>query len=308
MFCKKKTMKDEVIVTQVGAEANPRMLPFVKMHGLGNDFVILEAANVPEETDLSRLAATLCDRKFGIGADGLIVVSEPTDPSQYDVRFVYLNGDGSWAEMCGNGIRCFALYVYDQGILKQETFRVETLAGLVTPRINPDRTVTVDMGEPVLKPEAIPFAEGHEAERISSYPLQVLEETVLVTLVSMGNPHCMVFQQDLPQRADPSRFGPALEVHPAFPAKTNVEFVDVVDRHTVDVVVWERGCGFTLACGTGACATAVACVLEGKTDERVDVRLPGGTLGIFWDHLGNNRVMMTGPAAYVFQGQVRIDF
>ncbi len=299
-------MKDEAIVTQVGADANPLTLPFVKMHGLGNDFVLMEARNLPESADLPKLAAAVCDRKFGIGADGLIVVSEPTDLEKYDIRFVYLNSDGSWAEMCGNGIRCFALYVYDQGILKQDAFRVETLAGLMVPRINPDRTVTVDMGEPILAPAAIPFGEAHEQERISRYPLRVLDESVPVTLVSMGNPHCMVFQQDLPHPLDPARFGPAIETHPAFPAKTNVEFVTVIDDHTVDVVVWERGCGFTLACGTGACATAVACVLEGKTGNRVDVRLPGGTLKIFWNRDGGGRVLMTGPAEYVFQGDVRI--
>ncbi|MDX2084776.1 MAG: diaminopimelate epimerase [Candidatus Melainabacteria bacterium] len=279
-------------------------ISFTKMHGLGNDFVLLTEDGLPSEwrDSLPLLAKTLCDRHFGIGADGLILAARSHQPD-CDIRFVYLNGDGSWAEMCGNGIRCFARYVLDRGLVKQPAFKAETLAGIIASEVLADGQVRVDMGPPILEPAAIPFQfDFTEALPWVNVPLRANNQTIPATPVSMGNPHCIVFQQDLAEPLEPAVWGPILEHHPAFPAKTNVEFVEVIDQHTVRVVVWERGCGFTLACGTGACATAVAACLSNKTASRVAVHLPGGPLDIFWDRQGEQHVWMTGPASYVFEG------
>lgn len=289
-------------------------IPFTKMHGLGNDFVMLagpEAGGLSLHPDrdretLEKLAAFLCDRHFGVGADGLILPAPPTDASRFDTRFVYLNSDGTWAEMCGNGIRCFALFVRDLGLVDKDAFTVETLAGPISPRINPDRTVTVDMNAPILEPKQIPFtAEGAKAP-VQRHSLPVLGKDVPVTPVSMGNPHCLVFQDELPEALEPAVYGPALEKHAAFPAKTNVEFVEVINSRHLKVTVWERGCGFTLACGTGACATAVGAIMLGKAEHDVNVELPGGILRIQWDGQPQSHVMMSGPATYVFQGEIEI--
>ena len=284
------------------------------MHGLGNDFVVLDHKTLDSAPlrpfPLEKLAATLCDRHFGIGADGLIVVSPADDPKTADLKFVYLNGDGSWAEMCGNGIRCFALYAKQHGYLHSNTFRAETRAGTLTLTIHPDDTVTVDMGAPVLEAARIPFVSGNGLSAsavVQDYPLSVLGKTLPVTLVSMGNPHCLIFQNDLDTPLDPAQFGPAIENHPNFPNKTNVEFLEVLDDHTLRATVWERGCGFTLACGTGACASAVgALLLEKITTPKIDVLLPGGKLLIEWNAQANAdknaHVFMTGPATTVFDG------
>jgi diaminopimelate epimerase len=283
---------------------------FTKMHGLGNDFVIIEAQYLPPQVNLSRLAAFLSDRHFGVGADGLIVIAPATDPERFDTQFLFFNSDGSRAEMCGNGIRCFARYVYDHKILQTETFRVETLAGLIQPTINPDQTVTVNMGPPKLKPAEIPF-KGYLDDPITyavkAFPITVEGKILPVTLVNMGNPHCVIFQEDLESPADPAVFGPLLEVHPYFPEKTNVEFVTVESPQKLRVTVWERGCGFTLACGTGACATAVAGHLLEKTGDQVEVELPGGSLQISWALNQGRDVFMSGPATYVFEGTISID-
>lgn len=289
-------------------------IPFTKMHGLGNDFVMLAGPDVAgldlhpdrNKETLEKLAAFLCDRHFGIGADGLILPVAPSDSSRFDTRFVYLNSDGSWAEMCGNGIRCFALYVRDLGLVNRDAFTVETLAGPISPKINPDRTITVDMGAPILEPVQIPFqAQGAHAP-VQQWPLHVLDREVPVTPVSMGNPHCLIFQDELIETLDPAVFGPVLEKHPAFPAKTNVEFVETLSRSHLKVTVWERGCGFTLACGTGACATAVGAIMLGKADHDVNVELPGGILRIEWDGKPESHVLMSGPATYVFQGEIEV--
>lgn len=291
-------------------------IPFTKMHGLGNDFVMLSGSDVAgldlhpdrNKAGLEKLAAYVCDRHFGIGADGLIVPVAPSDPSKFDIRFVYLNSDGSWAEMCGNGIRCFALFVRDLGLVKSDEFTVETLAGPIRPKINADRTVTVDMGAPILESARIPFvstANGISSDApVQRYPVPVLEKQIPVTTVSMGNPHCLVFQDELPETLDPAVYGPALETHAYFPAKTNVEFVEPKSRRHLKVTVWERGCGFTLACGTGACATAVGAIMLDKADHDVDVELPGGTLHIHWDGQPASHVLMSGPATYVFTGEI----
>ncbi len=289
-------------------------LPFTKMHGLGNDFVMLSGPEIAgldlhpdrNKETLEKLAAFLCDRHFGVGADGLILPVKSSDPDKFDTRFVYLNSDGTWAEMCGNGIRCFALYVRDLGLVNKDGFTVETLAGPISPRINPDRTVTVDMGAPILEPGKIPFSASDAKAPVQRYELTVQEQQVPVTPVSMGNPHCLIFQDELPTALDPAVYGPLLEKHPAFPAKTNVEFVQTLSRTHLKVTVWERGCGFTLACGTGACATAVGAIMLGKAENNVDVELPGGILHIQWDGNPQSPVLMSGPATYVFQGEIEV--
>jgi diaminopimelate epimerase len=275
-------------------------LAFTKMHGLGNDFVMLECA--PDAPDIPALVAQLCDRHFGIGADGVIWPEKPTDPSQFDIQFVYYNGDGSRAEMCGNGIRCFARFIQPRAaqweLNIRQPIRAQTPAGPIILTLNADDTVTVDMGKPVLQPDLIPVTLTGDVPLLN-VPVTLLDKTVLITPVSMGNPHAIIFDTD---GLDPAVFGPALEGHPVFPAKTNVEFVTVVSPTHVKVTVWERGCGFTLACGTGACAVAVAGVLLGKTNRQITVSLPGGDLAIDWpDH--NATVKMTGPATTVYTGQ-----
>lgn len=292
-------------------------LAFTKMHGLGNDFVMISGkeleSKAPGKTiQLEKLAAFVCDRHFGIGGDGLIVDQGPTvekSPSgePYDIRFVYLNGDGSWAEMCGNGIRCFARFVRDNGQVTKDKFNVETLAGPIQPEINVDATVTVDMGAPILQAKDVPFAAADVPENgiVTRYALPVLNKQVPIHAVSMGNPHCLIFRDEVGEVLDPAVFGPAIEVHTNFPKKTNVEFLEVLDEHTLRCVVWERGCGFTLACGTGACASAVAGIRAGKVKSPVTVHLPGGPLTIAW--AGEEKpVYMTGPATYAFTGTISI--
>jgi diaminopimelate epimerase len=293
-------------------------LTFTKMHGLGNDFVMLEwekciqkGLPVTNPEWLSAFAKAVCDRHLGIGADGLILAAPPSNSSTFDVKFVYLNSDGSIAEMCGNGIRCFALYALDKGYVSSNQFTVETLAGPIKPTVNNDRTVTVDMGPPVLEPDKVPFVATTSQVLempVLDYTLNVMEHHVPVSMVSMGNPHCLVFQNELATQLDPAVYGPALEKHPAFPAKTNVEFIEKLDETTLKLTVWERGCGFTLACGTGACATAVGALLKGVVQHSpVTIHLPGGPLSIRWDKGVNDSVWMTGPATYVAEGTLFAD-
>lgn len=296
---------------------NAVTLAFTKMHGLGNDFVMISSQELqkvdPDQSiQLEKVAAFVCDRHFGIGADGLITDQVPTverSPAgePYDLRFVYLNGDGSWAEMCGNGIRCFARFVRDNGRVDKDRFNAETLAGPIQPEINADGTVTVDMGAPILQAKDVPFAAPGVPENsiVANQPLSVLNRSVPIHAVSMGNPHCLIFRDEVGEALDPAVFGPAIEAHPSFPKKTNVEFLEVIDEHTIRCVVWERGCGFTLACGTGACASAVAGIRAGKVKSPVTVHLPGGPLSIAWAGEGHS-VYMTGPATYAFTGTISI--
>jgi len=272
---------------------------FVKMHGLGNDFVFLDHFSIPADVDYTELARKLCHRQFGIGGDGLIIIL----PSKVaDARMRIINSDGSEPEMCGNGIRCFARYVYDQGIVKHNPMRVETLSGVLTLKLNIQNNqvhgVQVDMGEPILRADLIPVLG--QGEPVVGQSLEVLGETFLYTAVSMGNPHCLIFMENY-AALDFERFGPAIEKHPLFPRKTNVEFIQVNSPQELTMKVWERGAGPTLACGTGACATVVAAVLNNKTERAVTVHLPGGDLFIEWGE--DNHVYMTGPASYVFKGK-----
>jgi diaminopimelate epimerase len=273
-------------------------MKFVKMHGAGNDFVMLgerEAAGV----DLAELAVRMCDRHFGVGADGLITV---TPSKSADFRMRIFNPDGSEPEMCGNGIRCAARYFLENGAGgKPEVLSVETMAGIRQVRINTQSggmAFTVDMGAPVLDPELIPVKIT--GERVVAHPVEVAGRTVKVTCVSMGNPHAVMFYDEEVSEDEVKTLGPAVEKHPMFPARTNVEFVHALSDTKLRMRVWERGAGVTLACGTGACATLVAANLNGLTGRKATVHLPGGDLLIEWTSGGT--VEMTGPAENVFTG------
>lgn len=277
-------------------------MKFTKMHGLGNDFVLVDGAKEKLPEDLGALSQKLCDRHFGIGADGLVVIL----PSQIaDVKMRIFNSDGSEPEMCGNVIRCFARLVYDLNIIRKHTIKVETLAGIIVPELIFSRdqivSVRVDMGEPRLDRSLIPM-EGAPGKVVDE-AVQVDGNTYKVTCVSMGNPHCITFVSNVDD-VPLADIGPKLETHPLFPRKTNVEFIHVLNKDEVNMRVWERGAGETLACGTGACATAVACVLNGLTNRAITVHLAGGDLHIEWAE--NNHVYMTGPGQYVFTGDIEI--
>jgi len=272
---------------------------FTKMHGLGNDFVIVNGFGQSLPDDPGALARRVCDRRLGVGADGLVLL---LPSAAADLRMRVFNPDGSEPEMCGNAIRCVALYARRRGLVAKTQLEVETLAGLIRPEILLDgdrETVRVDMGRPRLERAEIPMRGP--AGPVVGEVLDAGERSFMVTAVSMGNPHCVVFGADLDD-AGFRKYGPLLEVHPAFPARTNVEFVEVLSPGEVAVRVWERGVGPTPACGTGACAVAVAGVLTGRTARRVHVRLPGGVLLIEWpDDAGP--VYMSGPAEEVFDGK-----
>ena len=283
-------------------------MKFTKMQGIGNDFIMVnclgkEGDALAEESQ--RRAQALCDRKFGIGADGVILVM-PGDAVAFRMRM--FNPDGSEAEMCGNGIRCFAKYVYDRGLSHGETdLPVETGAGLLHIVMHPGEDgkvgmVRVDMGEPILVPSRVPTTLGPDPDPVVDVPLAIGDKRLRFTAVSMGNPHAITFVDDV-KNYPLASVGPLVESHSVFPARTNTEFIQVLNDHEVNFRVWERGAAETLACGTGACAAVVACVLNQKTGRRVLVHLPGGDLDIEWSE-ADNHVYMTGPAADVFEGDV----
>lgn len=273
---------------------------FTKVQGLGNDFVLVNGFE--EELDLSlfpELAVKICDRHFGVGADGLV----PLLPSHTaDVNMRIYNSDGSEAEMCGNVIRCAAKYLYEHGLIKKEKIQVETLAGIRVPELITENgkvtLVRVDMGEPRLERGDIPMlgAPG----RVVDEKLEVDGFIYRVTAVSMGNPHCIIFVPDV-EAVSLAELGPRFETHPSFPRKTNVEFVQLLNRAEVKMKVWERGAGITMACGTGACATGVASALNDYTGRKITVHLSAGALLIEW--ADDNHVYMTGPAEEVFSGE-----
>lgn len=272
---------------------------FVKMHGLGNDFIMVNGFTETLPEDLGALAKKICHRQLGIGADGLIVLS-PTESTSI-ARFSIFNYDGSQAEMCGNGMRCAALFIKKEGITNDSEFSFDTLAGIVKPKIIDEKNgiVEVDMGEPRLKPSEIPAKfSGH---RVVAAPMLVHARMFYVTLVSMGNPHCVVFMDDIID-IPVEKIGPQIETNDHFPAKTNVEFVQLISDDRIMMRVWERGCGETLACGTGACAATVAAILNGYTKNKVEVVLRHGSLNIEWAE--NGHVYMTGPAKFVAEGNL----
>lgn len=274
-------------------------IEFTKWQGCGNDFVLVDdrSESIKDPAELSR---KMCDRHYGIGADGLIII-RPSDKA--DTRMRIYNTDGSEAEMCGNGIRCFARWVYELGLVPGEEFTVETGAGILVPRIIKENGritgVRVDMGQPVLDAEKIP-TKGFGTGRVVDKTIEVLGETYHVTCVSMGNPHCVVLWDDL-STLDIEKLGPAFENHPAFPNRVNTEFVSVRDKNHVRMRVWERGAAVTMACGTGACATLTACVLNDRTERKAEIELDGGKLFIEWSEK-DNHIYMTGPAEEVYKG------
>lgn len=280
-------------------------LEFTKMHGLGNDFVVIDDRD--DTWDLSPEAAEwLCDRHFGVGADGVILVRHAAASGRYYMH--YLNADGSLAEMCGNGARCFAKYLIDREIVPagEDAFTVETPGGPKHITVTRDTdgtmaTATVDMGAPVLAPEDIPARFA--GDRALDVSLDTDQGRVLLTAVSMGNPHAVLWVDDVDE-APVTTLGPMLEAHEAFPLHTNVEFVEVVSRDRVRMRVWERGVGETLACGTGACAAVVAAAATDRTGRSVTVELPGGELDIAWDETGT--VLMSGSATEVFRGTIAL--
>ncbi len=277
-------------------------MKFTKMHGCGNDYVYV---NCFEETieDPAAVSIAVSDRHFGIGADGMILICPSTVA---DFRMAMYNADGSEGSMCGNGIRCVAKYVYDHGMTDKTTITIETKSGIKTLELTIAQgkvsTVKVNMGAPILDPARIPVVS--EEESVVDAPITVLDKEYRMTCVSMGNPHAVIFVEDT-QSFPVEELGPYFENHPCFPDRVNTEFVQILSRNEANMRVWERGSGETWACGTGTCATAVACVLNGLTDNRILVHLRGGDLEIFYDQEANT-VWMTGPATTVFEGEIEI--
>ena len=279
------------------------MIDFAKLHGLGNDYIYLNTLEQDlSNYDLPELARILSDRHFGIGADGMILVM-PSDEADFRMRV--FNSDGSEAEMCGNGIRGLAKYVYDRGMTDETTVSVETGAGILRVALTVQDGVvtaaTVDMNSPRLARRDIPMRGEPANEPVIEQPLEVDGRTFDITCVSMGNPHCVIFVDDVAS-FDVTGIGPQIENHELFPERTNVEFATVTDREQIRMRVWERGAGETLACGTGAGAAVVASVVTDRTERQVQVELPGGELQIEWHE--DEHVFMTGPATEVFSGQV----
>lgn len=277
-------------------------MKFTKMQGLGNDYVYVNCMEQMVE-DAAETARRVSDRHFGIGSDGLILIC-PSDKADFEMRMY--NADGSRGEMCGNGIRCVGKYVYDYGLTDKTSLSVETLGGIKHLFLEVEdgkvSLVKVDMGPAILEPEKIPVTA--EGSRVVDEPLCVDGKTFRMTGVSMGNPHAVIYVDDV-QGMDLEKTGPSFENHERFPNRINTEFAHVLDRNTVEMRVWERGSGETLACGTGACAVAVASILNGYTEDQVTVRLLGGDLKIEWDREAN-KVYMTGPAEVVFDGEIRL--
>ncbi len=283
-------------------------LPFIKYHGLGNDFVLVDNRASEQPLITPEQAVDVCDRNFGIGGDGVIFVLPGKEGADYTMR-IY-NSDGSEPEMCGNGIRCLAKFIADleaKDGSKPElphTYTIHTLAGMIRPELKPDGQVTVDMGEPILTAKDIPTTLATPEGKVVNETLTVDSKDWQVTCVSMGNPHCITFVEDV-EAVPLDKVGPLFENHESFPARINTEFVEVVRSDFLKMKVWERGAGPTLACGTGACALVVGAVLNGKCDRKTTVELPGGNLEIEW--ATSNRVYMTGPATLVFAGDVAVD-
>ncbi|MFD2365286.1 diaminopimelate epimerase [Pseudoduganella sp. GCM10020061] len=283
-------------------------LTFTKMHGAGNDFIVVDAIN--QQVDLTREQwARLADRRFGIGADQILIVEKPTIEG-CDFRYRIFNSDGGEVEQCGNGSRAFVRFVVEKGLTQQRSIRVQTMGGIIAPRLEDDGNVTVDMGAPVLDPAQVPFdaagLDGQAQGRDTVWPLALacVEQPVLVSVVSMGNPHAVQVVDDV-DTAPVEACGPEMERHPRFPKKVNVGFMQVVDRHHIRLRVFERAAGETLACGTGACAAVVAGIRRGLLDSPVRVDARGGVLSIAWQGEGQP-VMMTGPAVTVFEGVVEV--
>ena len=276
------------------------MIKFTKMHGLGNDYVYMDAIHQNIENE-SLLAQFVSNRNFGIGSDGLILICK-SDIADFKMRM--FNSDGSEAEMCGNGIRCVGKFVYDKGMTDKTEVRIETLAGIKVLNFNIKEgkveSVRVDMGEPILEPKNIPVIS--EEKIVKNLKIKAIDKEFKFTAVSMGNPHAITLVEDV-KSFDVKKYGEIIEIDSKFPNKTNVEFIEILDKDNIKMRVWERGAGETLACGTGACASVVACILNNLTNRKVKVELLGGFLEIEWNQ-EDNHVYMTGPAVTVFEGEL----
>jgi len=273
-------------------------LDFTKMHGLGNDFILIDTFKYPfinelSNKELSELSYRLCRRRFGIGADQLLLLC-PSEKASFRMRI--FNADGSEVQMCGNGIRCLAKYIWDRGLSDSNPLVIDTLAGIIKPE-RKDDLVRVNMGEPVFRPEEIPV----KSDKVEDLELSISEGVFKINCLSMGNPHAVILVDDVDKIAV-SAIGPVIENHPLFPERTNVEFVQVINRKEIKMRVWERGAGETLSCGTGASASAVITIKKGLTDNLVNVHLLGGDLIIEWE--SSKPVFMTGPAETVFEGTI----
>lgn len=276
-------------------------MKFTKMHGIGNDYIYVNAIEEKVENP-AELSKRLSKYHFGVGSDGLVLIMES---KVADFRMRMFNPDGTEAEMCGNASRCVAKYVYEKGLTTKTSFTIETGAGIKNVWLHiadgDVKTVTIDMGEPILKPNLIPTVLS-DAEPVLMQKLTNANGEYMVNCVSMGNPHCVIFRESI-ALIDIKKEGPAIECHPAFPKKTNVEFAEVIDSSTIKMRVWERGTGETLACGTGACATLVAARLNRLCDSKVTLKLLGGDLQIEWNE-ADNHIYMTGAAVTIFEGRV----
>lgn len=277
------------------------MIKFTKMHGLGNDYVYIDCTEEQKIKNISSLAQFISNRHFGVGSDGLILICK-SDIADFKMRM--FNYDGTEAEMCGNGIRCVGKFVYDKGLTKKDNITVETLAGIKKLKFNIKEgnveTVEVDMGEPILEPDKIPVIS--EEAIVKNLKIKAHENEFKFTCVSMGNPHAITIV-DNTKDFNIEKYGPVLEKDEHFPRRANIEFIELVDKNNIKMRVWERGAGETLACGTGACASVVACALNGYIENEANVELLGGTLKIRWDK-ENNHIYMTGPATTVFEGEI----
>lgn len=279
------------------------MIEFVKMHGLGNDYLYINCIKNREPLFPEELAKRLSNRHFGVGADGIILVC---NSKIADFKMRIFNSDGSETEMCGNGIRGFAKYVYDYNLIDKNEFKIETLAGIRKVKLNTlnksiTENITVDMGEPILHPVKIPVLTREEPP-IKDLKIVIKNKIFTITCVSMGNPHAIIRLHNL-EDINIKEYGPLIENRSEFPKRTNVEFIEIKDRSRIKMKVWERGAGETLACGTGACASTVASVLNGYTERKVVVELLGGELEVEWNE-EDSHVYMTGPATTVFRGRI----
>ena len=276
-----------------------------KMQGCGNDFVILPQEELSKvDMPMNEIAKKLCDRHFGIGADGLIIPNN--NILNTDIGWFFFNSDGSVAQMCGNGMRCFAKYVYNKRLVNSNKFTVSTLAGIITPEILEDGRVRVNMSNPILEPEKIPFLPNHNL----NYKISVKNRIFEGNAISMGNPHFVIFIKDNEDLLNLAKiYGAEIENSAEFPEKTNVEFIKIKSYKKIELCVWERGCGITLACGTGACASVVVGILNGYLENSVDVKLLGGTVNVVWNGTPNKPegdVFLTGPAEFVFETEIDI--
>lgn len=279
-------------------------LKFSKMHGLGNDFVVIDAISQSVRLSPERIRY-IADRHFGIGCDQILLVEIP-ESSAVDFRYRIFNSDGSEVENCGNGARCFARFVRDRKLTGKKMIRVETAGGIIELNVQDDEQVSVNMGVPRLNPEQIPFAGENKTSlvRALTYPLSVAGNQLQISAVSMGNPHAVLLVDDV-KTAEVEKLGPLIERHVQFPARVNAGFMQIISRDEINLRVYERGAGETLACGTGACAAVVAGRLRGLLNDKVKVNLPGGSLRIEWPDESSS-VMMTGPAEFVFHGQIKL--